>query len=359
MNHARVAAALVVAATACGGLPEAPPEAEFGPPSDTILTQWAHVPVAAWLGGSRWAVVSGEAAEAVILDFASGARRRLGGRGVEEVRQPFHVFAYLDTAYVADWALRRVTQWTAAGRFVRSIEAPAALRGVQPAARDGAGSFYFEVRPVPGPGGRGLQDSAAVVRSPPDLARFDTVARLSPLDLAEVEDAHGRRFERRVFSGTDRWGVGADGVLWIARVYRHRIQRRTPAGQWSEGPALPDRVIEVSRTDREHFVLQFPEELRAMAERLPYTPIHPPFVQALQTPGGEVWLEKSRPALDTLYQRYQVTDRTGRLSHQVLLRSRTARVIALGDTLALIAEQYRDGVRLMQARIPAPGASRR
>jgi hypothetical protein len=205
--------------------------------------------------------------------------------------------------------------------------------------------------------GQGARDSAAVVRSGPDLATFDTVARLAPLDLAEVEDQGGRRFERRVFSGEDRWGVEPDGTVWVARVATNQIERRSPDGKVTQGERLPDRVLEVTRSDREHFLLQFPEELRSTADRIPVAPIKPPFENAIGTPAGEVWLEKSRSVFDSV-RAYQVTDRAGSLSHVVELPSRQGRVIALADTLALIAEQYKEGVRLLLARIPnRPGSA--
>mgnify|MGYP001595571367 CR=1 FL=1 len=34
-------------------------ELEIGTPADTILTRYINVPVATWLGGSRWVVVAG------------------------------------------------------------------------------------------------------------------------------------------------------------------------------------------------------------------------------------------------------------------------------------------------------------
>lgn len=350
----RYGATVLLALAACGPTRTPPPEAEFAMPADTVVTAWVNLPAAAWLGGARWAVVAAEFNDVMIVDFAAGTRRPLGGSGSQEIRNPFGVFAFADTAYVTDWALRRITRWTSDGAFAGAIDAPPDFRGALPSARDAAGQFYLEARPVPGPDGSGLRDSAAIVRAHPGFARFDTVGRLAPLDLALVDDTRGRRFERRLFSGTDKWGVLPDGTLWIARVNNHKLQVIEPSGRRSLGPALPDRVIEVAVADREHFVLQFPPELQAMAERLPVSPLHPPFVNALHEPSGRVWLEKSRPARDTLAQRYQVVDRGGRLLHVTLLPGRTGKVIALGDRLALIAEQYREGVRLMQAPIPEP-----
>ena len=348
-----LATAAVLAAAACGGgPPKEVPQVSVASPADTLLTRYVNVPVAAWLGGERWAVVAGEFNEAGVADFAGDRFEVLGGRGDAELRNPFTVFSWADTAFVSDWALRRVTRWSAAGQFGGGMPSAAALHGAFPVARDAAGQWYFEVKPSSGRDGQ-ARDSAAIVRSDAGMTTFDTLARLSPLDLAEVEDQAGRRFERRVFSGEDHWGVQRDGTVWLARVYQNRIFHLAQDGTLARGPALPDRVMEVTRTDRQHFVLQFPEELQSTADRLPVAAVKPPFENALGGPDGKVWLEKSRSALDSV-RTYQVTDRSGGLSHVVVLPSRQGRVIALGDTLALVAEQYREGVRLMQVRIPRP-----
>ncbi len=326
-------------------------EGHFDPPPDTLLTRYVNVPNAVWLGGERWLVVSPEFNEAVLADFGARTLRPLGGRGEAELRNPFTAFRAADTAYVADWALRRVTVWSADGRLLGTVPAADPLRGALPRARDAAGQWYFEVAPLPRADGSGYRDSAAVVRAGPGLARFDTVARLSPLDLAEVDDPSGRRFERRIFSGTDRWGVLPDGTLWLARVYPNRVDWLAPDGSRTRGTALPDRIIEVTTTDLEHWLLQFPEELRSTARRLPWSPFKPPFVEAFTSAANEVWLEKSRPVADST-RRYHVVDRAGRLLSVMVLPIRQGHVIAVSDSLALIAEQYAEGVRLMQAPVP-------
>lgn len=341
-----------LALAACGGgQPVEYPTAELPLPVDTILTPYVNVPVGAWLGGERWAVVSNEFNEAALVDFATETRRALSGRGDALIQSPFGVFASGDTAWVTDWALHRSTLWTGDGRPAGMMPAPTQLRGALPMARDAAGQQYFELRPEPGRDGRGNRDSASVVRMRAGGARFDTLARLSPLDLAEIEERGVRRFERRVFSGQDRWGVLRDGSVWIARIYRNVVVWIDPSGRQTTGPPLPDRVIEVSRTDREHFVLQFPEELRSTAQRLPYAAIKPPFENGLTAPNGTIWLEKSRPATDSV-RHYHLINRAGELVLVLTLPSRQARIIALGDTLALVAEQWKEGVRLMQLRIP-------
>jgi hypothetical protein len=179
----------------------------------------------------------------------------------------------------------------------------------------------------------------------------DTVARLAPLDIAEVVGDAGRRFERRVFSGMDQWGVLPDGSLWLARVYDNRVEWRDPAGRWTRGQPLPDRVLEVTRYDRELFVRRFPPELRSTAEQLPFAPVKPPFEAGFTSPAGDVWLEKSRAPADSS-RRYQVVDRRGRLREEVRVPG-PGRIVGLSASVALVAEPSRDGVRLLQFDLPA------
>ena len=146
----------------------------------------------------------------------------------------------------------------------------------------------------------------------------------------------GRRFERRVFSGLDRWGVLPDGSLWVARVYDNRVDWRSPDGTWVRGEPLPDRVLEVTRYDRELFLRRFPPELRRTAQDLPFAAIKPPFEAGLTGSAGEVWLEKSRAPADSA-RRYHVVNRRGRLVREVRLPGQ-GRIIALGQGTALVAE---------------------
>ena len=352
MSTLRPLAAVAWLTVACGSpAQEAPVTAAFDLPADTLLTRYGNVPDAAWVGGQQWVVVSPEYSEAILADFSADTIVVLGGRGEMELRNPFTVYGFADTGYVADWGTRRVTAWASEGSFLGGVQAPDDLRGALPRARDAAGSLYFEIPPPPSRDGSSNRDSAAVVRSNAALTTFDTVARLAPLDLAEIEDVSGRRFARRVFSGSDVWGIFPDGALWVARVYGNRVDLHEPDGSIRRGQPLPDRILEVTRVDREHWLLQFPEELRSTAGQLPFSPIKPPFEEGLTGPDGTVWLEKSKAAVDST-RLYHVVNRQGRLARVLELPSRQGHVVAVGDTLALVAEQYREGVRLMQVRIP-------
>jgi hypothetical protein len=335
---------------ACGASKPAAPVYELAPVGDTVLTPYSDVTEAAWLGGNRWAVVAPSDDAAAVVNFARRAATPLGESRSTAIRNPSNVFVAEDTLYVGDWGLRRLTLWTPEGRLVRSIPVSDAVRGSLPRARDGSGRFYFDLYPRAGPDGSGNRDSAAVVRVDSGFTRVDTIARLAPLDIAEVVGDAGRRFERRVFSGVDRWGALADGSLWVARVYENRVDWRSPEGKWTRGEALPDRVLEVTRYDRELFLRKFPAELRNTAQELPFAAVKPPFESGLTSTTGHVWLEKSRAPADSS-RRYHVVDRRGRLVREIQLRGH-GRILGLGANTALVAEPTSDGIRLLAIELP-------
>jgi hypothetical protein len=188
----------------------------------------------------------------------------------------------------------------------------------------------------------------------PAFTRGDTIARLGPLDIAEVTGDAGRRFERRVFGGVDKWGVVPDGSVWVARVYGNRVDWRSPDGKWTRGRSLPDRVLEVTRYDRELFIRGFPPELRATAQELPFSPLKPPFESGLTSPTGEVWLEKSRAPADSV-RVYHVVDRSGRLVREIHLLGQ-GRVLGLSGNAAVVAESTPEGTRLVRVPLPAAPA---
>jgi hypothetical protein len=322
---------------------------EITPAGDTLLASYGELSEAAWLGGERWAVLALAEEAVAIVDFGRRSTVPLAGRTSRELRNPSNLFFVEDTLYVGDWGLRRLTLW-AAGRLARAIPAPTVTRGTLPRARDSAGNFYLDLYPPPGPDGSGNRDSAAVVRTDPALSRADTIARLAPLDIAEVVAEAGRRFERRVFSGIDRWGVLPDGWVWVARVYENRVDWRSPQGRWVRGEPLPDRVLEVTRYDRELFFRRFPPELRRTAQELPFAALKPPFEAGLTGPTGEVWMEKSRAPADST-RRYHVVNRQGRLVREIRVRGQ-GRIVALSSTRALLAEPTSDGTRLIAMQLP-------
>jgi len=335
---------------ACGASKPSAPIVELRASGDTVGTSYGDVTEAVWLGAKRWAILAPAEETVALVDLDRRITTALGRGSSAELRNPAHLFGAEDTLYVGDWGLRRLTLWAPPNRLARSVPAPAVTRGTLPQARDAAGRYYLDLFPAPGPDGSGNRDSAAVVRTDPGLTRIDTVARLAPLDIAEVMGDAGRRFERRVFSGADHWGVLPDGSLWVARVYDNRVDWRSPGGKWTKGKALPDRVLEVTRYDRELFLRKFPPELRRTAQELPFAALKPPFEDGFTAPSGEVWLEKSRAPADSV-RRYHVVDRTGQLIEEVHLPGQ-GRILGLGDSTALLGEPTSDGTRLISILLP-------
>jgi hypothetical protein len=180
---------------------------------------------------------------------------------------------------------------------------------------------------------------------------MDTIARLAPFELAEVMANGRRRLERRLLSGQDRWDVRPDGTLWIARIGHNRVDWRDATGRVTVGRDLPDAVLPVTQNDRDLFLARFDPALRPTVAQTPFVVIKPPFENALTGPGGLVWLVKSRAIGDTV-RNYQLVDPSGRLV-RTAAHAGFGRVLALGDSLALVGESFEGGVRLLLFRLPA------
>lgn len=320
------------------------------PTRDTILAPYGDITDAAWLGGERWVVVSPQDRAVGIVDFERRSLERFGGSRARELEQPYHVFRAGDSIFVADWLRRRLTSWSLAGAMGGVRPTPDAFRGVLPWARDAAGRWYLESRAAPGPEGSGNLDSAAIVRAGPALDHGDTVARLAPLDMVEVVSDAGRRLERRLLSGQDRWGVLPDGRVWVARVQQNRVDWRDTTGTMHIGDELPDRVLPITQNDRDVFLSRFESGLRSTVAQIPFAAIKPPFDAAVSAPDGRVWLVKNRAIGDTV-RSYQVVDATGQMVGEAA-HSGLGRIIAMGGGYAVVEEPFAAGVRLLLFRLP-------
>lgn len=349
-RHLAAALAATVLA-ACSAPAPPPPPQTIAAGADTLLLPSADAAKAVFLGGDRWAVLSPEEGIVDLVDFGTHRTSQLGGKGTKEIKNAYALFRQADTLFVADWGLHRLTKWTTDGTLRGTVDAPSAAGGALPLARDAAGQFYAERAPDPGRDGSGNRDSAAVIRLLAD-GRADTVARLSPLDVAEVESEAGRRFERRVFSGRDLWDAAPDGSIWVARVYHNRVDWRDATGKVVIGQALPDRVLEVTKYDRELFLRKFPPDLRTRAEQLPFAPIKAPFEAAFTGDDARVWLEKSRAPNDSA-RAYHVVGRDGKLLHEIRLAG-DGRILAVGGGVALAAERIAGGFRLSRIPVTLP-----
>lgn len=347
------AALLLIAA--CGGPAKVTiPVVRLAPPPDTLAIDVKDLTSAAWLGGSRWAVTSPTFGSVDLVDFERRTVRPLGGLRNPELGGAALVRAQRDTLVVVDPGKRRTSLWTWDERLVGGVGAVDAARGALPKARDAAGAWYLELAPPARADGSGARDSARVLRLRAD-GTLDTVASLAPLDLAQVEGERGRRFERRLFSGNDHWGVLRDGTLWIARIYDHRLEWHAPDGTVTRSVPLPDRLIEVTRIDRELFYRNFPPELRTTAEQLPISPFKPWVEAAFDGPGPTVWIERPRSVADTV-RAYLAVGRDAAVRYEVHLPGDARALAASADRLLAVAPKP-GGMHLMEFALPpAPPA---
>lgn len=337
--------------SACAQQAAIPPTEDLVAPGDSITTAFTDVSEALWLGARRWAVLAPGEVAVRVADFSDGTMASLpGARGRDGVfQQPYAIFRALDSLHVADWQARAVTIWSLDGQLGGEVGPAAAARGSLPAARDGSGAWYAELRPQVRSNGGGVGDSTWLVRLSDGGTRADTVGALAPADLAEVRTDAGRRFETRVFSGRDGWGVRADGTVWIARVYGNRVELRTPDGQVHRGPPLPDPVLQVTQADRDLFVESFAPELRQTASRLPFAELKPPFERAFAAPGDRIWLEKSK-ALGDSTRLYHVLAPDGSLARIVRV-SGFGRVRGASPDRVLVTRFVEGAVRLYEQQV--------
>lgn len=341
--------AAVLGAGACASEPDAAPvELALDATGDTVITPYGDISAAAWIGEGRWAAVAPQEPAVGIADFGTGRLNSFPGS--KELAQPFFLFTSGDSLYIADWQRRRLTHWSRAGVLGGSTPAADRLRGALPRARDAAGRWYFELRPLAGADGSGNRDSAAIIRTASDLSAPDTIGQLAPQELVEVVSEGRRRLERRLLSGQDRWGLTPDGRIWVARVSENRVDWISD-GKLKRGVQLPDRVLPVTDNDRDLFLNKFEPALRATVAQTPFAVVKPPFEDGFTDPSGRVWLVKSRAIGDSL-RHYQVIDSAGRLSAG-LHHEGHGRILAVNDSLAVVGEPFADGIRLLLYRIPA------
>lgn len=342
----RHATALLLFVAACGGAP-APtvPSTTLTGATDSLTIRDLDISGAVPLGDDRWAILSQFSNVVRVIDWGHRAVRPLGRPGVDYVH-PSAITAVGGTLYVTDWGKRRLTAWGPDGRLALAIEAPPELGGLLPTARDADAWLYVEAR-------GGQLDSGSVLRWRVGAAHPDTVARLAPYTMQEVNGPQGRRLVRQIYSGNDIWGVLPSGAVWVARVSGNRLDLRDTTGHWHRGPGLPDPIYPVTRFDKDYFVDGFPEDQRPMAGALPFAPVKAPFDGAFVEDDSIIWLQSSRSLTDSI-RTYKVLDRDGAYAREVRVKNARRILGARGGTI-LVAEQLEPGKGFKVLRYPSNG----
>lgn len=342
--------AALLALAGCDSSPRAlPPSYAATLTADTLIAPVVGISQATRRADGSWVLLAAQELRVLVADFAADTVRDHPGITPDVVPGATMLFGIGDTAFVGDFGLQRVTAWLPDGRRVDAVPTPAALRGSFPRARDAAGQWYFELTAPPG-GGRGIRDSGAVVRADPLLTRFDTVTRLAPPELAEIQEQGRVVLQPLALAGRDRWGVLPDGTVWVARNNNNQVWWYPPAGEPRHTRPLPDGIIPVDEMDRQLYLLRFPVEQRPTQAMLRFALLKPPFEQTYADPAGRVWLFKSAPALDSI-RTFQVVDAGGWALSVTVPSYGTAFGVAGGEIL--MGEEFPGGVRLLRYAVPA------
>ena len=357
-RHTLVGMLAAITLAACSGSKPVPaPDLALAATQDTLVLPFVLVSAAAPQSDGRWILLAPEEGAVLIADFASDTFHFHAASPTPPAPGPAVLIGFGDTIAVGNWSTHQFTTWLPGGVALDTSSVPQALAGAFPRGRDAAGQWYFEFGPPPGRDGQGLRDSIAIVRTDVALARFDTVARLAPGDVAEVTTAEGTRLSHRALGGRDRWGVMRDGSIWIARVNQNFIEWFASSdGKREKTVRYPDPVLTVQEMDRQLYVNRFPEEYRESAKQVPFAAIKPPFESVIAVAPQRWLLEKNGMALDST-RAFQFVDPEG-VIRRLIVPSR-GNALGFDGTHLLMAEQFPGGVRLLRYLVPPAAIAER
>jgi hypothetical protein len=250
-----------------------------------------------------------------------------------------------DTVALVDFAAIRTTLWNEQGQPLAPLALPPVGGATPVLAYDHRGfgykSDFTSVLGSPEPGGTvDPSDSVPVLRIQLTSARVDTVAHLSPPVLGEAKFGEQGRQVATIFGPNDMFGALPDGRIWIARARENRLEWRGPGGVWIRGRPHRFEPVPVTDADKsrvlERIRLQAAGQLPDGIELTwPFADEKPPFDNAIASPAGEVWLQRSRP-LDGIEFVYDVFGPDAEWKRAVKLPANTA-LAGFGENGAVYA----------------------
>jgi hypothetical protein len=250
-----------------------------------------------------------------------------------------------DTVALVDFAAIRTTLWNEQGQPLAPLALPPVGGATPVLAYDHRGfgykSDFTSVLGAPEPGGTvDPSDSVPVLRIQLTSARVDTVAHLSPPVLGEAKFGEQGRQVATIFGPNDMFGALPDGRVWIARARENRLEWRGPGGVWIRGRPHRFEPVPVTDADKsrvlERIRLQAAGQLPDGIELTwPFADEKPPFDNAIASPAGEVWLQRSRP-LDGIEFVYDVFGPDAEWKRAVKLPANTA-LAGFGENGAVYA----------------------
>jgi hypothetical protein len=250
-----------------------------------------------------------------------------------------------DTVALVDFAAIRTTLWNEQGQPLAPLELPPVGGATPVLAYDHQGfgykSDFTSVLGTPEPGGVVRSgDSVPVLRIRLASGRVDTVGHLSPPVLGDARFGEETRQVATIFGPNDMFGALPDGRLWIARARENRLEWRGPGGVWIRGKPRRFDAVPVTDADRARVLdrirMQASGQLPQGIElSWPFAEHKPPFDNAVASPAGEVWFQRSRP-LDGTEFVYDVFGPDAEWTRAVRLPANTA-LAGFGENGAIYA----------------------
>jgi hypothetical protein len=216
-----------------------------------------------------------------------------------------------DTVALVDFAAIRTTLWNDRGQPLKALAIPPAGGATPVLSYDHQGfgykTDYRSLLGSPEPGGEVQpSDSVPVIRIQFASGRVDTVASLAAPILGEAKFGEQTQQVATIFGPNDLFGALPDGRVWVARAKENRVDWRGPGGVWIRGTPRDFEKVPVTDADKARVL----ERIRAQAGgrlpdslqlQWPFAEHKPPFENAVASPAGEVWLQRSRPIDGTEY----------------------------------------------------------
>lgn len=358
------------------------PDAEFAEP-------FSRVSGVRELKDGRLVVIDSRDKTIQVLDFKSGAARRVGreGSGPREYGFPLSLHALPgDTSAVFDPLNSRfllVTPSGEPGEFMRLPQHGSTSSGgmtmvsmTPPRYVDARGRFYMlgsGIRIVNGE--PQTADSLPILRVDRASQRTDTLGYVKqPKENIQATGGDGRMQVRmgvaNPFTARDEWVVTPDGRVAVLRASDYRLDWVAPTR--SSGPANPWTRLKVSEGHKQQWRESQKNATALMItnnngrtttqagspgvggigipEPTDWPEYMPPFLGAgqsvLAAPNGQVWVARTREARDDV-PTYDVLDATGKVVQRVALPVRT-RVVGFGSGVVYAVRSDEDDLQYVQ-----------
>lgn len=356
------------------------PVASLGQPTATFEKPFDQVTSLRELSDGRVLVADLLARAVTLADLERGTGTSVGrdGQGPKEFGFPTGLVALPgDSTLLIDPAQRRFLMIGPDGAPITTIPFPEEFAGlvrIRGADRQGrvyaeGSAFAFGPRPID-VGERSLPDSVALLLWDRARGRVDRLGKIKipEISMAVSGGANARAVTMRQqpLPVADAWSVTPEGRIGIARVGDYHVD-------WWGAPRATGRPVkytpvEVSERDKEIFRERTsdPRAGLRMTDGGPARPaggappprppdlpepewpeFKPPFVAngAMATPGGQLWVERSRPAdADRLY---DVFGADGNLLQQVKL-SANRRLVGFGAGTVYVARSDEDDLQYLE-----------